>query len=136
MTPAAMAALHARCFRVPRPWSAAEFTDLLASPHVFARAESAGFAMGRAVAAEVEVLTLAVDPAARRQGVGRRLVEAILDEARARGAARAFLEVVPGNLAAVCLYKGLGFTLCGRRPGYYHQPDGPRLDADVMERAL
>ncbi len=136
MTPVAMATLHAACFTVPRPWTAAEIADLLTSPLVFCCAESGGFAMGRAVADEAELLTLAVDPAGRRQGLGRRLVAAFLAEARARNATRAFLEVVPDNDAAIALYRQAGFMPCGRRKGYYHPADRPALDALVMDRAL
>jgi len=136
MTPAEMAALHAACFTVPRPWSAAEFADLLASPLVFVSSESGGFAMGRAVAGEMELLTLAVDPAQRRRGVGRLLVTAILAEAKDRGAGRAFLEVLPDNAAAISLYLQAGFTICGRRKGYYHPPGGPACDALILERTL
>jgi ribosomal-protein-alanine N-acetyltransferase len=136
MTPAAMAAVHAACFTVPRPWTAAEIADLLTSPLVFCCDESGGFAMGRAVADEAELLTLAVDPAWRRQGVGRRLVAAFLAEARARQATRAFLEVVPDNHAAIALYLQSGFASSGRRKGYYHPPGRPAVDALVMDRVL
>ena len=131
-----MAALHAACFTVPRPWSAAEIADLLASPTAFLTTESAGFAMGRIAADEVELLTLAVDPGARRQGTGRRLVAAFLETACSRGAARAFLEVAADNAAAVALYLQADFTVCGRRKGYYRAPSGLAVDALVMERAL
>lgn len=136
MTPADMARLHAACFITPRPWSEAEIADLLASPHVFAVTESAGFAMGRAVAGEAELLTIAVDPAVRRQGIGGVLLAEFLAQARARGAERAFLEVVPGNDPAVSLYLKAGFAVAGRRKGYYHPPEGPTIDALVMDRAV
>ncbi|MGL6211105.1 MAG: GNAT family N-acetyltransferase [Paracoccaceae bacterium] len=136
MTPDQMSALHHACFTVPRPWSADEITDLLASPHVFAIRESGGFAMGRVVVDEAELLTLAVDPGQRRKGIGARLVQAFLQEARDRGAARVFLEVVPDNHAAVSLYLQADFTVCGRRKGYYHPAEGPAQDALVMDRAV
>lgn len=136
MTPDDMAALHRTCFTVPRPWSAAEIADLLTSPHVFALTESGAFAMGRAVAGEAELLTLAVDPALRRQGAGRRLVQGFMQAAQHRGAMRAFLEVLPDNVAAIALYRQAGFSVCGRRKGYYHPANAPALDALVMDCAL
>ena len=57
-----MAALHAACFAFPRPWSAAEFAALLADPLVFVQTLPGGFVMGRAVAGEAELLTVAVAP--------------------------------------------------------------------------
>jgi len=136
MTPAAMAALHAACFTSPRPWSEAEILALLADPLVFCLTEPAGFLMGRAVAGEAELLTLAVDPAQRRAGIGRRLVAGFLDEAARRGAESCFLEVAAGNTAARALYAAAGFTEAGIRRGYYRHPSGMAEDALIMVRAM
>jgi ribosomal-protein-alanine N-acetyltransferase len=72
-----------------------------------------------AIADEVHVTNLAVDPAWRGEGVGRLLLGTLLARHRARGARRAFLEVRPGNVEARRLYSGLGFQEVGRRRGYY-----------------
>jgi ribosomal-protein-alanine N-acetyltransferase len=136
MTPDRLAALHAASFTLPRPWSAQEFRDLLAAPRVFLLTlDDRALLMGQVVADEAELLTVAVLPEARRQGLGRRLVADFLDEARRRGAAAAFLEVAAGNAAARALYARAGFVESGRRRGYYHGPGGSD-DAVVMRRAL
>ena len=70
--PAALAAVHARAF--PAPWSRDEFAALLAQPGVLAVVEPDGFILIRVVLDEAEILTLAVRPAARRAGLGGRLV--------------------------------------------------------------
>lgn len=134
--PEAMARLHAACFTTPRPWSAAEIGDLLASPHVFALTAPEGFLLGRAVAGEAELLTIAVAPTARRNGIGARLVAAFLAEAQARGADLAHLEVAAGNQPAIALYAATGFAPAGRRPRYYHHPDGRAEDALILSRRL
>lgn len=131
-----LAAIHAACFTLPRPWSAAEITSLLGSPHVFLLAESNGFLLGRAVAGEAELLTLAVLPVARGRGIGAGLVQGFLTEAKARAAIMAFLEVAAGNEAAIRLYERAGFALSGRRKAYYASPDGQRDDALILSRAL
>ena len=137
MTLEALAALHARCFRAPPPWSAADFAGLLADPLVFLLVEGdAGFLLGRAVAGEAELLTLAVTPEARRRGLGRRLVARFLYQAQLRGAERAFLEVMADNSPAIALYESAGFTPAGRRRGYYRGPEGNRTDALVLARDL
>lgn len=136
MTPDALAALHAACFTSPRPWSAGEFTDLLANRLVFLLTEPGGFLMGRVIADEAEVLTIAVDPTLRQQGIGARLMGRFLTESAARGAASAFLEVAESNTAARALYARAGFTESGRRRGYYHRPDGSPDDALIMTCAL
>lgn len=132
MTPAQMAALHAQCFDTPRPWSAAEFAALLSSPTTFTLTRPTGFLLGRAVADEAELLTLAVDPNHRRAGHGRALVAAFLDESRQKHAATAFLEVAADNAPAIALYHSAGFTESGRRPRYYAAADGTRRDALIL----
>lgn len=134
--PEALAALHAACFTVPRPWGADEFAGLLARPDTFLLQEPAGFLLGRALAGEAELLTLAVAPDRRRNGTGRQLVGGFLAEAAARGAEAAFLEVAEDNLAAIALYDHSGFIRAGRRRGYYAHPDGRRVDALVMTRGI
>ena len=137
MTPAALAALHRRCFTAPRPWAAEEFALYDRDPLAFVLVEGdAAFLLGRAVAGEAELLTLAVAPEARRRGLGARLVARFVYQARLRGAARAFLEVSAENPAAIALYESTGFTTEGRRKGYYAAPDGARTDAIVMARDL
>lgn len=132
--PEALARIHAACFSVPRPWHAAEIADLLRQPQNFLLSETAGFLIGSALLGEAELLTLAVDPDHRRQGIGARLVAGFLDEARARGAERIFLEVAADNAPAIALYRRAGFTDAGRRRGYYHSPDGAAVDALVLSR--
>lgn len=50
-----------------------------------------------------------VRPAARRKGLGRRLVEAVLNEAKTAGYSRICLDVLPEFTAAQALYASLGF---------------------------
>ena len=137
MTPAGLAALHRRCFRIPPPWSEADFAAFAADPLAFLLVEGdAGFLLGRAVAGEAELLTLAVAPESRRLGLGRKLVARFLYQARLRGAERAFLEVSAENLAAIALYESAGFAAAGRRRDYYAASEGGRIDALVMARGL
>ncbi|MAU52788.1 MAG: ribosomal-protein-alanine acetyltransferase [Roseovarius sp.] len=133
MTPEALAATHARAFAGQgRAWSAAEFAALLASPHVFVTGDARGFALGRVIADEAELLTLATDPGHRRQGRAHACLAAFAEEAQARGAATAFLEVAEDNAAALALYAQAGFGETARRAGYY--PGGRA--AVVMQRPL
>ncbi len=84
-----------------------------------ARGAVRGFLAARATApGEKEILNVAVEPSARRAGLGRRLVETALFNGRGEW----FLEVRESNLAAISLYKSLGFRPIGRRDCYYHDP--------------
>jgi ribosomal-protein-alanine N-acetyltransferase len=80
-------------------------------------------------AGEGDIQTIAVAPRARRHGLGRTLMLALIGEARNRGAGEVFLEVRADNPGAQTLYRTLGFEEIGVRPHYY-QPDG--VDAIVM----
>lgn len=121
--PARLAALHAQCFTHPRPWSGAEFSDLLATRGVFVLDRpDQGFLLGRVILDEAELLTLAVAPDARRQGFGAALTQEFADRARSLGAVTAFLEVASDNVAAQALYARKGWVQAGRRRGYY-KPD-------------
>ena len=132
--PDALAALHAEAFSAP--WDARAFADLLAQPGVLLRIEADGFILIRVVLDEAEILTLAVRPGARRQGLGRRLVERACVAAKDAGAAILFLEVAEDNAAARVLYARAGFVEIGRRKAYYASPDGRRIDALVLHRDL
>lgn len=136
MTPEALAALHARAFSHPRPWSAAEFAGLLASPHVFVQGDARAFVLGRVVLDEAELLTIATDPDHRRRGHGAAMLAAFHAMARDRGAQRAFLEVAADNPAACALYRGAGYAEDGRRAGYYRSATGARIDALLFSRVL
>jgi [ribosomal protein S18]-alanine N-acetyltransferase len=80
-----------------------------------------------------DIQTLAVAESARRRGLGRELVTALVAEAAARGAEEVFLEVRADNPNARALYDSLGFEQIAVRAKYY-QPDG--VDAQIMRVRL
>lgn len=79
----------------------------------------AGYICAWTAADEVSIGTVGVDPAARRRGWGRTLVDAAHRWARDRGATVAHLEVRRGNQAALALYGALGYRQVGVRRAYY-----------------
>lgn len=96
------------------------------------RRQVVGYAGLWVVADEGHINTLAVHPDWRRRGIGERLLQAVLDKARALGALSATLEVRVSNLAAQHLYQKFGFVEVGRRNRYYR--DGE--DALLMTKSL
>ncbi len=82
---------------------------------------------------EIEILNLAVLPAARRARVASSLLEAAMAAARSSGGKRAFLEVRASNAGAIAFYEGQGFLPAGRRIAYYA---APVEDALVFSRGL
>lgn len=136
MTAAELAHLHARAMSEARPWSADEFAALLAQASVHLSCNDFGFAIGRTVAAEAELLMLATVPEARRRGHARRHLARFEADARSRGAELAFLEVACDNAAARELYLRGGYVEVGRRPGYYRRANGLAAAALVMRKTL
>lgn len=90
--------------------------------------QPAGFALNRLIADEAELLLLAVAPDSRRRGVAMALISRSLELLRFRNGTRLHLEVRHNN-PAIELYKKAGFSLIGRRPGYYRGIDGQVHDA-------
>lgn len=86
-------------------------------------------------AQECHILNVCVDPDYQGQGIGRRLLEQLLNIARARKADTAFLEVRPTNTQALSLYFSEGFNEIGTRRNYYPALLG-REDAVILAKAL
>jgi ribosomal-protein-alanine N-acetyltransferase len=83
------------------------------------RDEIVGFAGIWLLVDEAHITTFATQSRWRRQGIGERLLVALLDLALARGAKEATLEVRPSNIPAKRLYEKYGFKVIGVRPRYY-----------------
>ena len=96
---------------------------------------TAGFAMSRGAVGEEELLLVAVMPSARRRGVGRALLESLARQAREREVRRLFLEMRDGNPAEK-LYRQYGFTVVGRRRGYYRKSRLGPIDAITFAKDL
>lgn len=132
MTPAELARIHAAAFAPERGWSEAEFQTLLTRKGARLTTHGAAFVLGQQILDEVEILTLATDPAAQRAGHGTQALAAFLAEAKAAGAARVFLEVAQDNAPARALYARAGFTEDGRRPSYYARKGSTAVDALLL----
>ena len=78
-----------------------------------------GYIAMRDISGEAELMRVAADPDCRRLGIGRALLETALLLCEKRSVTAVHLEVEEGNTAAITLYEKTGFTVDGRRPGYY-----------------
>lgn len=123
----------------PFPWTRGIFRDCLRADYpawVLERDRTLiGYGVLSVAADEAHVLNVCAAPEVQGQGHGRRMLRALLQVARGRGARRVFLEVRPSNRAAIQLYHAEGFNEIGRRPRYYPAVDG-REDAIVMAMEL
>lgn len=135
------AAIHATSFAYP--WQEADFEQLFVAPGTFAdgaidaREEHlAGFVLSRIVADEAEILTIAVAPEWRRQGIARNLLGPHLHGLAAVRVSRLFLEVDVDNVPARALYAHFGFEQVGERKAYYRTAGTEMATALVMRRDL
>jgi [ribosomal protein S18]-alanine N-acetyltransferase len=84
--------------------------------------EVVGFVVARMLQSEWEIENIAIAGAARRRGLGTRLMGVLMERARAAGAEQVFLEVRESNHAARSLYEKWAFEAAGRRKNYYQKP--------------
>lgn len=96
---------------------------------------AAGFVLARQAADEVELLLIAVLPDYRGKGLGRRLLAQFIESARARSAAKVFLEMRSNN-PAERLYRAAGFEQIGQRKDYYRTLTGATIDALTFARQV
>jgi ribosomal-protein-alanine N-acetyltransferase len=118
------------------PWTRGNFSDALNSGYLCCVDETEkdgirGYAILMQAADEAELLTIGVAAAQQRKGLGRAILSEMLDAARAKQLRRVFLEVRPSNIAAIALYRSVGFSEIGVRRGYYRNADGSE-DALMM----
>jgi [ribosomal protein S18]-alanine N-acetyltransferase len=121
-------------------WTAPQCAGLMPMPGVWlslARRgrEIAGFALGRIVTGEAELLLLAVKRRFQGQGIGQLLLDRFVLIATTRGAERLHLEVRDGN-HAIKLYMKSGFSEVGRRRNYYTGRDGQIYDALTLAKKM
>ena len=119
-------------------WTAPQCAGLLPMTGVWlslAREEVAviGFALGRIVGDEAELLLLAVERAWQGKGVGQMLLDGFAAVAASKGAEQLHLEVREGN-HAVSLYRRNGYREVGRRRNYYSGRDGQLFDALTLAK--
>jgi ribosomal-protein-alanine N-acetyltransferase len=137
----ALLALEKRCFGLP--WgrlsleaeldAAGAGNRLAWDPAPAGAGRLIGYIFFRFIADEVHIFRMAVDPAARRQGLGSLLLDECLRCGRAAGRSAALLETRRSNAEALALYRKFGFALLATRPGYYTDT---REDALILKLDL
>ena len=131
---APIAALEQQCFS--DPWSEAAIAPELENPlSLWLVAEQGdtllGYIGSQSVPPEADMMTRAVAPEARRQGIAEALVHALEAALREKGTESLTLEVRVSNLPARTLYEKLGFEPVGLRKNYYFHP---KEDACILRK--
>jgi len=121
------------------PWTRQIFHDCLRVGYISHVCkldnELAGYCIMSTGASEAHILNLCIAPDYRRNGLGQRLLEHMLDTAKQRNVGTVFLEVRPSNQGAIALYDKMGFNQIGTRHDYYPAKVG-REDAIILAISL
>ncbi len=128
--------LEKMCFS--DPWSKDSVRELLFHPHGKAYIAAAGNQVAGYIflffdSVEATVGNIAVAPAFRGYGIGEKLMQTIIDDAKQKGLQWITLEVRSRNIPAITLYQKLGFSIVGSRKNYYKNPTD---DAHLMKLLL
>lgn len=121
------------------PWTRGNFSDSLNSGYsawiLAANQQIIGYALLMMVLDEAHLLNLSIAKAQQKQGLGRYLLEYMLQIAKNHKATNMFLEVRPSNISAIALYENMGFCEMAVRRNYYPAHNGSE-DAILMGLAL
>ncbi|MDE7330834.1 MAG: ribosomal protein S18-alanine N-acetyltransferase [Lachnospiraceae bacterium] len=116
------------------PWSAQDFLEMVEADYAYYYvAVEDGSVVGccgiRNMAGDGEITNVVVAADYRKKGIGRKIMEYMLERAKENGMGDCTLEVRVSNQPAIRLYESLGFKGEGVRPGFY---DRPKEDALIM----
>lgn len=124
----------------PFPWSNQIFIDSMEAGALLVVVEHqqqiVGYAVQSSGGGESQLLNIAVDPAQQGRGIGRELLQWLIDQARQVASEMIFLEVRLSNQVAQGLYESLGFNEIGMRRSYYRVIEGQREDALIYALQL
>jgi len=126
------------------PWSDTVFKDCLLAGYsnwtYIKDGELIGYAVVSIAAGEAHILNICLSPIFQGQGLGRELLKELFKVAEDKKVSCIFLEVRPSNIAAINLYKDMGFKQIGERKNYYPseggREDGLVFSYDLLSAAI
>lgn len=123
------------------PWKKDMFLEEIKSGYAFVAQEKvgntiAGYICGLLLYDEFNITNLAVSSSFQRQGLAELLVKFVIGRLLKIHCSNFFLEVRVSNLAAIALYRKLGFEIIGKRKKYYNKPqeDALMMQMDLLEK--
>lgn len=123
------------------PWSEKTFATCIGSRYFGEKVSQAqgivGFYVGELVIDEATLMDICVEPSEQGKGFGKTLLNQFIQQAKAKGAIKIWLEVRAKNISAQMLYMNAGFIEINRRTGYYPSSSGFGYeDAIVMSLSI
>ncbi|WP_374566810.1 ribosomal protein S18-alanine N-acetyltransferase [Nitrosomonas sp.] len=121
------------------PWSPGNFSDSIDAGYLCQVMEQADTIVGYGIMMmspdEAHILTLGIAANWQKKGLGKKLLQHLIQSARNMNAKSILLDVRESNLGAAQLYQQMGFQQIATRKGYYPAMCG-REDARVMQLLL
>ncbi|MCR4922743.1 MAG: ribosomal protein S18-alanine N-acetyltransferase [Lachnospiraceae bacterium] len=121
----AVCSIEEECFSMP--WRREDFLQMIENDHMsYLVVKDAGEIFGgagiREIVGDIEITNVAIKAEYRNQGYGHMLLQALLEKGRELGGKAFTLEVRISNVAAISVYKDLGFLTEGVRKNFYEKP--------------
>jgi len=123
------------------PWNEKTFATCIGGRYFGEKLSDAqevvGFYVGELVIDEATLMDICVEPSVQGKGFGKKLLNQFIQQAKAKGALKIWLEVRAKNINAQMLYMNAGFIEISRRTGYYPSSRGFGYeDAIVMSLSI
>ena len=121
-----------------KKWEKKDFYTFISNQDnifILSHPKPVGYLKARVTRDELEIISILIDKKFRKLGIGKSLMNRLLNIALKKKIQNIFLEVSEENLTAINLYKKFNFIRVGKRKNYYFQ-DGKYINADIMKLVL
>ena len=121
-----------------KKWEKKDFYTFISNQNnifILSHPKPVGYLKARVIRDEIEIISILIDKKFRKIGIGKSLMNKLLNIALKKKIQNIFLEVSVENLIAINLYKKFNFIKVGKRKNYYFQ-NGKYIDADIMKLVL
>ena len=121
-----------------KKWAKKEFYTFISNQNnifILSHPKPVGYLKARVTRDEMEIISILIDKKFRKMGIGKSLLNKLLNFALKKKIQNIFLEVSVENIIAINLYEKFNFIKVGKRKDYYFQ-NGKYTDADIMKLVL
>ena len=121
-----------------KKWAKKDFYSFISNQDnifILSHPKPVGYIKARAAKDEIEIISIIIDKKFRKVGIGKSLLNKLLNIAVKKKINNIFLEVSVENQIAISLYKKFNFIKIGKRKNYYFQ-NGRYIDADIMKLTI
>ena len=121
-----------------KKWEKKDFYTFISNQNnifILSHPKPVGYLKARVTREDMEIISILIDKKFRKMGIGKSLLNKLLNFAFKKKIQNIFLEVSVANIIAINLYKKFNFIKVGKRKDYYFQ-NGKYIDADIMKLVL